>query len=183
MPATAPARAPGYAPERNFLRDNKRRLGCAIRERFDDRTRNCEGRIARYEKRPTASRAIKDWTCSTSSRSFSNGEHSPFSRDLQKFLVALPRKGRKSTVGNLPGELTCRFPALMICRVHRPSAFSPQKCTLRKGQSSKLELRTSRGRSNNKVEVVPIGEVNRSRKFPRGKNLKETCFTMRISPI
>lgn len=77
----------------------------------------------------------------------------------------------------LPGELTCRFPALMICRVHRPSAFSPQKCTLRKGQSSKLELRTSRGRSNNKVDVVPIGDVSKSLKFPRGKNLRETCFT------
>ncbi|EZA60895.1 hypothetical protein X777_13097, partial [Ooceraea biroi] len=61
--------------------------------------------------------------------------------------------------------------------VHRPSAFSPQKCTLRKGHSSKLELRTSRGRSNNRVDVVPIGEVSSSLKFPRGKNLKETCFT------
>lgn len=76
-----------------------------------------------------------------------------------------------------PGELTCRFPALMICRVHRPSAFSPQKCTLRKGQSSKLELRTSRGRSNSKVEVVPIGEVSSNLRLPRGKNRRETCFT------
>lgn len=82
---------------------------------------------------------------------------------------------------DLPGELTCRFPALIICRVHRPSAFSPQKCTLRKGQSSKLELRTSRGRSNNSVEVVPIGEVSKSRKFPRGKNLRETYFTSKNS--
>lgn len=85
-------------------------------------------------------------------------------------------KGGSNVGKNLPGELTCRFPALMICKVHRPSAFSPQKCTLRKGQSSKFELRTSRGRSNNSVEVVPIGEVNKSLKFPRGKNLRETYF-------
>lgn len=82
----------------------------------------------------------------------------------------------RSNGQDLPGELTCRFPALIICRVHRPSAFSPQKCTLRKGQSSKLELRTSRGRSNSRVDVVPIGEVSSSLKFPRGKNLKETYF-------
>src|ERR1700761_3337219 len=31
-------------------------------------------------------------------------------------------------------------------------------------------LTTSRGRSNNSVLVVPIGEVNKIRKLPRGKN-------------
>lgn len=79
-------------------------------------------------------------------------------------------------LGYLPGELTWRFPALLTCRVHRPSAFSPQKCTLRKGQSSKLELRTSRGLSNSNVDVVPIGDVSNSLKFPRGKNLKDTLI-------
>lgn len=73
----------------------------------------------------------------------------------------------------LPGDLTWRLPALITCRVHRPSAFSPQKCTLKKGQSSKLELRTSRGLSNKRVDVVPMGDVRRRRKFPRGKNLND----------
>lgn len=95
-----------------------------------------------------------------------------------KLHVRWNQLGNRISRKYLPGELTCRFPALIICRVHRPSAFSPQKCTLRKGQSSKLELRTSRGRSNNNVDVVPIGEVSKSLKFPRGKNLRETCFTM-----
>lgn len=85
----------------------------------------------------------------------------------------------------VPAWLTCLLPALMICSVHRPSAFSPQKCTLINGQSSKLELTTSRGRSKRRVEVVPIGDVRSSLKFPRGKNrsviLHWTCSRNRTS--
>ncbi|KAF4520759.1 hypothetical protein B566_EDAN007388 [Ephemera danica] len=67
---------------------------------------------------------------------------------------------------------------------HAP-ACSPQKCTLRNGQSSKLELTTSRGRSNSRVEVVPMGEVMRIRRLPRGKkrsvSLHCTCSKWRTS--
>ena len=109
-------------------------------------------------------------------------------------LLLMIKKGRKKNVKvrnecknriemNMPGELTCRFPALMTCKVQRPSAFSPQKWTLRKGQSSKLELRTSRGRSKRSVEVVPMGEVSRSLRFPRGKNLRETYKDRKFSPF
>lgn len=79
-----------------------------------------------------------------------------------------------STKVDSPGWLTCLFPALMICRVHLPSTFSPQKCTLKNGQSSKLELTTSLGLSNKRVDVVPIGEVRSILKLPLGKNLRVT---------
>ncbi|ENN74505.1 hypothetical protein D910_06045 [Dendroctonus ponderosae] len=80
---------------------------------------------------------------------------------------------------------TCLTPALMICKCHLPSAFSPQKCTERNGQSSKFELITSRGLSNSIVELVPIGDVRIIRRFPLGKNLKDilhcTCSRKRTS--
>lgn len=81
----------------------------------------------------------------------------------------------------LPGELTLLFPALMTWRVHLPSAFSPQKCTLKNGQSSKLDPTTSLGRSKSSVEVVPIGDVSSKRRLPRGKNRSDTL--MRITKI
>lgn len=106
---------------------------------------------------------------------FSNLDNLTEPKIIRVVNPSIRNENKNKLIISLPGELTCRFPALMTCKVQRPSAFSPQKWTLRKGQSSKLELRTSRGRSKSSVEVVPIGEVRRSLRFPRGKNLRETC--------
>lgn len=85
----------------------------------------------------------------------------------------------------MPGWLTWRLPPLCTVIVHVPSTFSPQKCTDRNGQSSKLELTTSLGRSNSSVDVVPSGDVRSMRRLPRGKNRSEilhcTCSANRTS--
>lgn len=62
-----------------------------------------------------------------------------------------------------------------------------------KGQSSKFDFATSRGRSKRSVLVVPDGDVNKILKFPRGKNLSvilhctcsknRTSFTVPAQPL
>ena len=48
-----------------------------------------------------------------------------------------------------------------------PAALSPQKWTVIKGQSSKLDSSMSRGRSNRSTDCVPEGDVNLQRQTTR----------------
>lgn len=59
-------------------------------------------------------------------------------------------------------------PMLITSSVQVPTGLSPQKWTDRKGHASNLCPRVSRGLGNNKVDLVPDGEVRITMMLPLG---------------